>query len=452
MINASLVSAQNRRRYFWCGQIRERLYYNDVLCYTCLYNENRGIQTKTQRKRDAEVLDETQERHSDVQGMSERISQNKSQGNNQDLLFKMSGNQQKEQRQKQGQTKESGLSENVSTEEQKETDRVSEEISSISNRKAENGGSRQTTAQVNYKEDTGILSSSAYRDKEKINEGGSDVNFRNGTKMCCVRCNQKLNNRPFNTFIQRGNERFEQFTSDVSKLQFKETQQNNGRIYDIYQVEIPQPEDKGILLKDILEENVDEKYYVKGVDVSKQGKIIGRELEKSHSLMARDYKGFGNQSMTGVQRIGSLNSGGQGLEFLGGIGNKDWAGDGKKYSRNFPQGNRVYGSNGKSTTLSANGGGRGAKTGLYAVEDKSYCVPSTYYKENVKSLIQRKKKGLMVNENTTIRKLTPIECERLQGLPDNYTEGVSNTQRYKALGNAFNVDVVAHILSFIPKC
>lgn len=49
----------------------------------------------------------------------------------------------------------------------------------------------------------------------------------------------------------------------------------------------------------------------------------------------------------------------------------------------------------------------------------------------------------------SIRKLTPIECERLQGLPDNYTEGVSNTQRYKTLGNAFNVDVVAHILSHI---
>lgn len=43
--------------------------------------------------------------------------------------------------------------------------------------------------------------------------------------------------------------------------------------------------------------------------------------------------------------------------------------------------------------------------------------------------------------------LSPIDCERLQGLPDNYTEGVSNTQRYKALGNAFNVDVVAHILT-----
>ena len=43
------------------------------------------------------------------------------------------------------------------------------------------------------------------------------------------------------------------------------------------------------------------------------------------------------------------------------------------------------------------------------------------------------------------------ECERLQTLPDYYTEGVSNTQRYKALGNGFTVDVIAHILRGI-KC
>lgn len=48
-----------------------------------------------------------------------------------------------------------------------------------------------------------------------------------------------------------------------------------------------------------------------------------------------------------------------------------------------------------------------------------------------------------------IRKLTPIECERLQGLPDNYTQGIAMTNRYKVLGNAFNVDVLKHILSFI---
>ena len=79
------------------------------------------------------------------------------------------------------------------------------------------------------------------------------------------------------------------------------------------------------------------------------------------------------------------------------------------------QGDRIYSKEGKSVSLSANGGGRGAKTGLY-------------------------------EQNNRIRKLTPIECERLQGLPDNYTEGVSNTQRYKALGNGFNCKVIEHII------
>lgn len=57
----------------------------------------------------------------------------------------------------------------------------------------------------------------------------------------------------------------------------------------------------------------------------------------------------------------------------------------------------------------------------------------------------------MILADNLLRKLHPIECERLQGLPDNYTEGVSNTQRYKTCGNAFNVDVVAHILKAIKK-
>ena len=50
-----------------------------------------------------------------------------------------------------------------------------------------------------------------------------------------------------------------------------------------------------------------------------------------------------------------------------------------------------------------------------------------------------------INQDGDIRKLTPIECERLQTLPDNYTDGVSDTQRYKGLGNGWTVDVVAHI-------
>lgn len=83
------------------------------------------------------------------------------------------------------------------------------------------------------------------------------------------------------------------------------------------------------------------------------------------------------------------------------------------------QGQRIYSVRGKSVTLSANGGGQGGKTGLYQID-----LPDGDY---------------------IVRKLTPIEAERLQTLPDNYTEGVSNTQRYKQIGNGWTVDVIAHI-------
>ena len=87
------------------------------------------------------------------------------------------------------------------------------------------------------------------------------------------------------------------------------------------------------------------------------------------------------------------------------------------------QGDRIYSVRGKSVCLNANGGGRGAKTGLYKVD-----LPDGDY---------------------IIRKLTPVECERLQTLPDGWTSGISNTQRYKAIGNGWTVDVIAWILGGI---
>jgi len=223
------------------------------------------------------------------------------------------------------------------------------------------------------------------------------------------------------------------------------------RVGDKYeQVKIELPEDKGILLKDILETEVGEPYMVKNI-----GKTLVRKIDKSHTLMARDYKGFGNQEMTGIVRVGKIGNGGQG--------------------------DRIYSPDGKSVALSANGGGRGAKTRLYH-------IPHGYKKEKIEEVdkyptlhaqspasnhllvepvaLRNRGKGKkpeyngtdkansmttvqtdsMVQVENTIRKLTPIECERLQGLPDNYTDCVSNTQRYKACGNAFNVDVVAHII------
>lgn len=117
------------------------------------------------------------------------------------------------------------------------------------------------------------------------------------------------------------------------------------------------------------------------------------------------------------------------------------------------QAGRVYSIDGKSVTLSALGGGGGAKTGLYAVafRNRGQGKKPEHNFSNKANALTTVTTDSMVEEHSVYRKLHPIECERLQGLPDGYTDGVSNSQRYKMLGNAFNVDVVVHILSFLPK-
>ena len=106
------------------------------------------------------------------------------------------------------------------------------------------------------------------------------------------------------------------------------------------------------------------------------------------------------------------------LKYVGGIvGEREmWLRDGKQNSRNFSQGQRVYSADGIGVTLAGNAGGMGGKTGLYQLKDMK------------------------------IRRLTPLECERLQGFPDGWTEGISDTQRYKCLGNAVTVNVVEEIM------
>ena len=109
-----------------------------------------------------------------------------------------------------------------------------------------------------------------------------------------------------------------------------------------------------------------------------------------------------------------------GLVCLGGVMkpiHKLWLDNGKLLQRNFSQGNRVYSSAGKSATLNAISGGIGGKTGLYEIEG-------------------------------VIRKLTRLECERLQTVKDNFTNHVSDSQRYKMLGNGWTVDVIANILKY----
>ncbi len=142
--------------------------------------------------------------------------------------------------------------------------------------------------------------------------------------------------------------------------------------------------------------------------------------------------------------------------FLGGImgdKNKMWLEDGKDNSRNFPQGQRVYSPEGISAQLTAQGGGWGAKTGLYEIPETAQALQTD----------GQLRTGSSWNTNIpqsqrSIRRLTPIECERLQAFPDNWTKyglfngvikEISDTQRYKMMGNAVTTAVITDIKSRI---
>jgi DNA-cytosine methyltransferase len=77
-------------------------------------------------------------------------------------------------------------------------------------------------------------------------------------------------------------------------------------------------------------------------------------------------------------------------------------------------------------------------------------VPRTDGKMNCLTAAYSTKEHTLIDETLHYRKLTPIECERLQTVPDDYTNHVSNAQRYKMLGNGWTVDVIAHIFKVMP--
>lgn len=83
--------------------------------------------------------------------------------------------------------------------------------------------------------------------------------------------------------------------------------------------------------------------------------------------------------------------------------------------------------------------------------DKAYCIDANYFKGgNPRQYFEKSRRQLVFEgephiDNPNYRKLTVKECERLQGLPDGYTEGVSDTQRYRMLGNGWTIPVISHI-------
>ena len=170
--------------------------------------------------------------------------------------------------------------------------------------------------------------------------------------------------------------------------------QNRVRYYWTNIPNLTQPEDKHIYLKDILESG----------DVDRlKSYCIDANYFKGTNLKTYKEKCKRQIVFEKPQRVGTIGNGGQGQ--------------------------RIYSVEGKSVNLSANGGGGGAITGLYHI----------------------------VTEGSVIRKLTPIECERLQNLSDDFTlvpwqnRMMSNTQRYKQCGNGWTVDVIAHILKGINQ-
>lgn len=181
--------------------------------------------------------------------------------------------------------------------------------------------------------------------------------------------------------------------------------QSRKRLYwtDIPNVTIP--EDMHIRLVDILETDVSDEYMLSSKALQYMDRTVkdGRShwdfahhsdsgMEKSHAVVTNLYKGVPYNVLI-VRRLNQV---------------------GSLYKNNADAG-RIYSADGLARTLKGESGGMGGKMGLYQIGD-------------------------------VVRKLTPIECERLQTVPDNYTEGVSKTQRYRMLGNGWTVDVIAHIM------
>ena len=205
--------------------------------------------------------------------------------------------------------------------------------------------------------------------------------------------------------------------------------QQRKRLYWTNIPGVTQPTDRGILLKDILDSGMPYLEKSQTLMANYGSAVFWNSLQKKQRTMVAEpvrLGGFYGQ----ITRWGIYDkygksptltaSMGMGGGFVSMIPEKLGYICGKDYQQN-----RVYSVRGKSVSLNGNGGGWEANTGLYKID-----LPDGDY---------------------TIRKLTPVECERLQTWPDGYTEGVSNTQRYKMIGNGWTADVVAHIFGFIPK-
>jgi len=242
--------------------------------------------------------------------------------------------------------------------------------------------------------------------------------------------------------------------------------QNRKRIYWTNIPGVTIPSDKGILLKDIIHENADNQLSEKELDymLRSSGKwspstnnrfetYLNYPEKKAHCLTANLNKGVPYNCFFEIlsEYIVPFD---KTLQIL----DKEVQRGKVGYFRKDSQANRVYYIHDKAITLTGEAGGGAAKMGQYLFG----CItPDRIEKrqngqrfndgKKFYTLTAQDKHGVLIEGY--IRKLTPIECERLQNVPDNYTNQVSNSQRYKMLGNGWTIDVISHIFSSIEqKC
>lgn len=221
--------------------------------------------------------------------------------------------------------------------------------------------------------------------------------------------------------------------------------QNRKRLYWTNIPGIQQPEDRGILLRDIVHEKFNEILFdinVSKFNVNPSGKGMNGNVYPITKLKCNTLttnKGEGQKIAVPINEYIVLFK--ETLKILDKEVEKGKMG----YFGKETHSSRVYYIHNKAATLCGEAGGGAAKMGQYLFGK----IIDTNKENRFYTFTTKKGKEIFIEGY--IRKLTPIECERLQTLPDNYTQGVNNTQRYKMLGNGWTVDVIAHILSHIPE-
>lgn len=209
---------------------------------------------------------------------------------------------------------------------------------------------------------------------------------------------------------------------------------------------IEQPKDKGVLLKDILEENVDQKFFLseKGLNRIASYNNFEKSIDNTNKslCLAKGYEKQGRDNTYIVHNMMPRSS----TTGKGGSGPLSRT-DGKTYCLDTGSTNAIEIFNNKRLNDSIK----------KHYNDLSYGTMIDSYNQSIhkeKSItistrVNASNSTHIVEKKSEIRRLTPIECERLQTVKDNYTNHVSDSQRYKMLGNGWTVDVIVHILKYI---